>query len=153
MAEIKPTVSHRRLPRRLRKLIGSWALEGSMPAYDHPIRGSSTIKWLVKDALLGIRTTARGMPPSDSVIGADDVNNNFTMLYSDGRPVVRRYEMTLTGRRWTLLRRAPGFSQRFVGYFSKDHRRITARWEKSADGRRWELDLRLVYTKRKGPKR
>jgi len=61
---------------------------------------------------------------------------------------VRRYEMTLTARRWTLVRRAPGFSQRFIGALSANGRSISATWEKSADGRRWLRDFDLIYTKR-----
>jgi hypothetical protein len=87
-------------------------------------------------------------PASTAVIGADDTQNAFTMLYSDERGVVRRYEMELTARRWTLLRRAPGFSQRFTGRLAANGRSIRATWEKSADGRRWMRDFILTYTKR-----
>jgi len=89
-----------------------------------------------------------GAPASNSVIGADDTHNAFTMLYSDERGVVRRFEMKLTARRWTLLRRAPGFFQRFIGLLAPNARSIRATWEKSADGRRWMRDFHLTYTKR-----
>ena len=69
------------------------------------------------------------------------------MLYADVRPVVRRYEMTLSGRRWALSRREPGFHQRFVGHIASSGRKIHGTWEKSADGRRWAKDFELVYTK------
>jgi hypothetical protein len=149
----KPTPSHLQLPRRLRVLIGTWAVSGEMPAYDHPMRGTTSIKWLVKDALLEVRTRIPGTPTSRSVIGVDDVNDTFTMLYTDDRPVLRRYEMTLTTRRWTIIRHAPGFHQRFIGNIAPGGRRITGRWEKSTNGRRWDLDFRIVYTKRMAAKR
>jgi hypothetical protein len=61
--------------------------------------------------------------------------------------------MTLTVRRWTIIRHAPGFHQRFIGSIAPGGRRITGRWEKSADGRRWELDFQIAYTKLKAVKR
>lgn len=153
MASPAPSASHRAFARRLTKLLGTWTVEGGQPVFDPPVRGTSTIKWLVKGGLVEVRTRVKGIPASVSIIGVDDVNDTFTMLYADDRPVLRRYEMTLTARRWTISRRAPGFSQRFIANISANGQKITGRWEKSADARRWELDFHLVYTKRKGRKR
>jgi len=146
-----PRVSHRHLPHRLRKLIGTWAVEGRFVggAEEQPVRGTVTFRWLVKDALVVARTRTSVAPASTAVLGADDTQNSFTMLYSDIRGEVRRYEMTMTARNWTLLRRAPGFSQRFTGRFAPNGRSIRATWEKSADGRRWLVDFHLTYTKRR----
>ena len=55
--------------------------------------------------------------------------------------------MSLRENTWKLWRDFPGFSQRFTGTFSDDHKIITARWEKSGDGSKWELDFNLTYTK------
>jgi hypothetical protein len=112
------------------------------------VAGTATFRWLVKNALVVMRVRVTVAPASIAVIGADDTHNAFTMLYSDARGVVRRFEMGLTARRWTLLRRAPGFSQRFIGRVAPDGRSIRATWEKSADGRRWLRDFNLTYTKR-----
>ena len=102
-----------------------------------------------KDALVVMRTRMKVAPASIAVLGADDNQNSFTMLYSDERGVVRRLEMTLTARRWTMIRRQRGFSQRFVGRIAPNGRSIRATWDKSADGRRWIRDFELVYTKRR----
>jgi hypothetical protein len=73
-------------------------------------------------------------PELTAVLGADDTHNEFVMLYSDQRSVVRRFEMTLTANRWTMLRRAPGFHQRFIGRIAPNGRCIKATWENQRMG-------------------
>jgi hypothetical protein len=154
MATIKPRPSRRQLGKRLALLLGTWSLE-MIPADPNTphFRGMTSFRWLVKDAILVMRSRVRGGPPkppnSVSAIGADDSNNTYTMLYSDERPVIRHYAMTLTRRVWTLERRAPGFSQRFIGRFADNRRTIKGASEKSADGRRWEHDFTMIYRKKR----
>jgi hypothetical protein len=114
-----------------------------------PVKGTVTFRWLAKDALIVMRTRMKVAPASVAVIGADDDQNAFTMLYSDVRGVVRRLEMTLTARRWTMIRKQRGFWQRFDGRIAANGRSIRAVWDKSANGRRWIRDFELVYTKRR----
>ena len=145
-----PKFSQRHLAKRLRKLIGTWRLEGRFTGGLEEMveRGTVSFRWLVKDALVIVRSNTRVAPKSVAVIGADDTFNTFTMVYSDARGVVRRYDMTLDARRWTLRRRQRGFLQRFIGRFSRDGRTIHATWEKSSNGRRWMKDFDLVYRKK-----
>jgi hypothetical protein len=145
----KPHLSRRHIARRLRVLVGIWKLEGRFVGGDEILEESGTvsIRWLEKDALLVMRTRTKVAPRSVTVMGADETANDFTMLYSDDRGVVRRCEMTLTSRRWTWMRRATGFHQRFTGRLSSDGRVIRATAEKSADGRRWMRDFNLTYTR------
>jgi hypothetical protein len=149
MSPPKPRLSRRHLAHRLRRLIGTWTVEGRFVGGTElqNARGTATFRWLVEDALVVVRTCMTVAPESTAVVGADDTHNAFTMLYSDERGVVRRYEMTLTARRWTLRRRAPGFSQRFIGRLAANGRSIRATWETSAEGRRWLRDFDLTYTK------
>lgn len=153
MATSKPWLSNRHLPNRMKVLVGTWRVEGmfvGVGAPPTPISGTTTIRWLVKNALVLMRTRIRGGAPTNtSVLGADDKNNRFIMQYSDDRGVVRHYEMRLTARRWTLFRKARGFWQRFNGRISADRRTIRCTWDASPDGRRWTRDLNLVYTKRR----
>jgi hypothetical protein len=151
MPNPKPQFSRRHLPRRLRPLIGTWKVEGQFVGGDEvlPVSGTVTFRWLVKDALVVMRTRMKVAPASVAVLGADDNQNSFTMLYSDDRGVVRRFEMTLTARRWTMIRRQRGFSQRAVTRIAANGRSMKTTWEKSADGRRWIRDFELTYTKRR----
>jgi hypothetical protein len=144
-----PEFSQRHLTHRLRRLIGTWRLDGIFTGGKEEMteRGTVSFRWLVKDALVVVRSNTRVAPKSVAVIGADDTFNAFTMMYCDARDVVRRYEMTLDARRWTLRRKQRGFQQRFVGRFSRNGRKIVATWEKSADGRRWMKDFDLTYTR------
>jgi hypothetical protein len=145
----KPHLSSRHIARRLRALVGTWQLAGQFVGGDEVLeeRGTVTFRWLEKDALLVMRTRTKVAPKSVTVMGADETANDFTMLYSDDRGVVRRCEMTLTSRRWTWARRAPGFHQRFTARLSSHGRVIRATVEKSADGRRWTRDFNLTYAK------
>src|SRR5262245_36398043 len=99
----------------MRRLIGVWKVEGVFVGGPPPpsrVRGTMTVRWLVRDALVVMRSRLSGGPPaSTAVLGADDTTGAFFMLYSDVRGVVRVYAMTMTPRRWTLMRRAPGFWQ------------------------------------------
>lgn len=129
-------------------LLGTWKVAGHFVGGDEVLeeRGTVTFRWLEKDALLVMRSRMKVAPQSISAIGADDGANNFTILYSDERNVMRRMEMTLTSRRWTWIRRQRGFMQRFTGRISENKRKILATLEKSADGRRWIKDFELTYT-------
>lgn len=144
-----PRFSKRHVARRLHVLLGSWRVEGQFVGGEEPLneRGRVTFRWLEKDALLLMRSRMTVAPRSLAVMGADDTTNAFTILYSDERPVVRRYEMSLTSRRWTQTRREQGFQQRFIGRISENRRKIRATWEKSVDGRRWVKDFELTYTR------
>jgi hypothetical protein len=150
-AHAQTTLSRRHLPRRLRRLIGTWKIDGRFVGGDEslPVTGTVTFRWLVKDALVVMRTRMKVAPAAVAVLGADDNQNSFTMLYSDDRGVVRRFEMTLTARRWTMIRRQRGFSQRSVARISADGRSMSVTWDKSADGRRWMRDFEMSYTKRR----
>lgn len=138
-------------PRRdLSALVGEWTVEISFPT-DPPgtVQGHASFDWLEDGALLIMRSGSKheGPPYSISVIGRDDADTTYTMLYTDDRGVSRMYQMSLDGGEWKQWRDAPGFSQRFSGTFSEDGSRIIARWEKSLDGTHWEHDFDLQYSK------
>ena len=71
--------------------------------------------WLAEDALMTMRSKMRRLIPSSvAVLGADDVLDQLTMLYSDDRGVTRTYAMELARTRLTFHRKAPRFHQRFA---------------------------------------
>ena len=85
--------------------------------------------------------------PTIGLIGLDDSADEYTMLYADARNVFRVYRMTVADGLWTMVRRAPGFNQRFFGALSEDGDRIDARWEMSEGGEHWHTDFELTYTR------
>lgn len=141
--------------RRLDVLVGRWEtvplIEGS-PA----MRSHTVFEWVEDGAFLR-QTADMDEPPTDPVwrehspfpitalVGLDDSDGTFTMLYSDGRDVFRVYRMTLADGVWRQWREDPGFHQRFTGHLAEDGNTITGVWERSADGETWEKDFDLAY--------
>ena len=134
--------------RRLEVLVGEWEIAVSVGG--NPLgRGRTTFAWLEGGAFLGQHSGAEQaeFPIATTIIGPDDTNTTWCMLYFDSRGVSRVYQMSLSDGVWKLWREAPGFSQRFTGTLSADDKVITGRWEKSFDGSNWEHDFDLTYTK------
>jgi hypothetical protein len=88
-----------------------------------------------------------GIPSGIAIIGSDDQDDAFTMLYFDERAVTRRYEVAIddTGVRW--WRTAPGFSQRYVLTVAPDGNSLRGAGALSKDGATWETDIELSYTR------
>jgi hypothetical protein len=145
---------------RLDALVGEWGLSATFG--DETFEGGRTVfRWMDDADFLVQRTESGELPPGlpremienmpepvTTVFGLDDSSQQFTMLYSDARGVVRVYQMTLEDRLWQVWRDAPGFNQRFIGRFSEDGNTIDGYWEFSDDGSNWTTDFRLRYTRR-----
>ena len=135
---------------RLSALVGTWNTEMVLPLDPHVVvRGQEEISWLKEGPFLAKRDLVEqsDLPHSISIIGVDDTNHTYSMLYYDSRGVSRIYQMSLNSEVWKLWRDFPGFSQRFTGRFSEDGNKITACWDHSSDGTNWELDFDLTYTR------
>jgi hypothetical protein len=141
--------------RKLDVLIGRWELEPMVEGRSMGT-GHTVFEWLEGGAF--VRQTADADTPPDDpewransplptvvIIGLDDADGTFTVLYSDARDVFRVYRMTLEDGVWRQWRAAPGFHQRFTGAISEDGATITAMWEFSSDGESWRKDFDLVY--------
>jgi hypothetical protein len=145
--------------RRLDLLVGDWTAEASLDGLPAG-RGRVTFAWVEGGAFLRMHaedepplpTTPPGWvehspSPVTALFGLDDQDEIFTMLYADGRGVLRVYRSTLADGTWTMWREAPGFHQRFTGTVSGDGRTITGGWDASADGVTWTRDFDLTYTR------
>lgn len=131
---------------RLETLVGEWATES--PQFpEEP--GREVFEWMEEGAFLVRHASAdeTSYPAVVAIIGLDDSNETFHMLYYDSRGVSRVYKMSLSDGVWKMWREAPGFSQRFNGVFSQDGNSITAYWELSTDGVNWERDFDLTFTR------
>lgn len=129
--------------KNLGRLVGTWDVELVFPV-DPPgtLHVQAVFDWLEGGAFVIER-----LGGSVWIIGPDDTNETYSVLYYDDRGVSRVYQMSLNNGVWKLWRDAPGFSQRFEGKFSDDDNTITAHWEKSSDGSTWEHDFNLTYTR------
>ena len=133
-------------------LIGEWRTELSnaafLPDRSATIGGHTSFGWVEDGAFLGMRQyqTPSGPPQAVLLIGRDQVEGNYEVLYFDRRPMSRIYHMSFDGSIWRMWREAPGFWQRFEGRISTDKRTVTAYWEKSTDdGSSWEHDFDITY--------
>jgi hypothetical protein len=127
--------------RALTPLIGTWRLTlwgGSfLPNPEERVdAGLVHFEWIEDGAMLAIRQGGEGDAPVAArwLVGRDQDEESYTVLYSDARGVARVYRMSFAGGKWRLWRDSPAFAQRFEGALSEDGARLTGRWEKSIDG-------------------
>ena len=142
---------------RLDPLVGEWDVEAIVEGRT-VATGRTTFEWLEGGAFLVQRADgepAQGSPewvanspfPTTSIVGLDDADDRFSMLYADARGVSRVYELSLSDSVLQIWRDAPGFFQRFTGTFGDDGATIVGRWERSDDGSNWQKDFDLTYTR------
>ena len=134
---------------RLNPLVGEWRWEAFVDG--QPIgRGVTEFRWIEEGAFLVEHSSAETpeFPSGRIIIGGDDANETYCMLYFDSRGIARIYQMSLSDDGvWNLWRETPGFWQRFTGRFGEVGRAIQGFWEQSEDGRAWEKDFDLIYAK------
>jgi hypothetical protein len=131
-------------------LIGTWQTVGTHPLVPgKTFHGRTSFKWLEGGAFLIMRSQIDEpeIPSGIAILGTDDSNGEWSMLYFDERGVSRRYQTSFQDHEWRWWRNAPELSQRFIGMVSSDGRTITSRGELSRDGEHWEPDLALTYTR------
>jgi hypothetical protein len=142
---------------RLDVLVGRWTVQ---PRVDGVGPGWTEFAWQSDGAFLRQYTDVDSIPPgtpsewrdnapfpTTALIGLDDAEEEFSMLYADARGVHRVYRMTFDDGVWTMWRDAPGFNQRFTGALSVEGDIVDGRWEQSEDGVTWNLDFELTYVR------
>ncbi len=135
----------------LQPLVGHWRMElynaTFLPDPDTRITGSMEIDWIEDGSTLRMRQGDSAHPPvAVWIIGRDDSEFEYSVLYADDRGVSRIYRMTLEDAHWLMWRDTPEFSQRFHAQLEADGQTIRGRWEKSTDqGATWEHDFNLDY--------
>jgi hypothetical protein len=137
----------------VRFLAGDWDMELSgasfLPDPDATVAGSATFEWIAGGAALAMRMGAGTGNDATWIIGRDDCEPDYNVLYCDTRGVSRVYRMTLAGGTWRMWRDTPQFSQRWDAVISAGQAEITGTWRKSTDaGATWHHDFNLRYTRR-----
>jgi hypothetical protein len=134
-------------------LVGTWDIAISsasfLPDPEDVVRSPVRFEPIEHGVLLAIRQGGdTSSPPAATwVIGRDDHQHEYTVLYADTRGVSRVYRMSLSGSIWRIWRDQPECSQRFEAIVSPDHRSISGHWEKRTSGGEWEHDFDLAYTR------
>jgi hypothetical protein len=133
-------------------LVGEWRTEVSnasfLPDRSTALRGHTSFSWLEDGAFLAMRQfqSPSGPPQAVLVIGRDQGEADYEVLYFDRRPMSRIYHMSFDGKVWRMWREAPGFWQRFECTVPPDKRSLTGHWDKSTDdGSTWEHDFDIRY--------
>jgi hypothetical protein len=86
------------------------------------------------------------------VIGRDEAEPDYRVLYADGRGVSRVYGMSFSSGTWRMWRDTPEFSQRFDAEVSPGQAEINGAWQKSVDGgTTWEHDFKVRYSRPRPP--
>jgi hypothetical protein len=139
----------------LQFLTGAWDMELSeasfLPDPDARLSGSVAFEWIEQGAALVMRMGDAAAPRATWIIGRDDAQAGYHVLYADDRGVSRVYAMSFSDATWRMWRDTPEFSQRFDAEVSPGQAEITGSWQKSLDGgTTWEHDFRLRYS-RPGP--
>ncbi len=133
---------------RLAQLLGEWTLTMSNAWFlpETEMRGRAVFEWL-GDAFIVMRSELAGEPAWDFVIGHNDPQDSYVVLYHDERGTCRAFDMTLESGRWEMVRGDPDFHQRLVGDVTAT--RIVLSAEASEDdGRTWRKDLDLTFDRR-----
>jgi hypothetical protein len=137
----------------LEPLVGRWRMElynaAFLPALDTRATGTLEVDWIADGSALRMRQGESDNPfAAVWIIGRDDSELRYSVLYADNRGASRVYRMSLEDAHWQIWRDTPEFSQRFQAQLDPDARTIRGRWEKSVDQRAtWEHDFNIDYTR------
>jgi hypothetical protein len=135
----------------LEPLVARWRMElynaAFLPDPETRVSGSIEIDWIEDGSALRIRQGDSEHPPAAVwIIGRDEGEAGYSVLYADDRGVSRIYRMSLEDASWRMWRDTPGFSQRFDARLEPGGGAIRGRWEKSTDqGATWERDFSVDY--------
>ncbi|MBV9838936.1 MAG: hypothetical protein JO156_12515 [Solirubrobacterales bacterium] len=140
----------------LEPLVGRWRMElydaNFLPPGETRVTGSVEIDWIAAGGALLIcqrESEESDQPPAATwIIGRDDGETDYSVLYADRRGVSRIYAMSFDHGHWRMWRHTPQFAQRFDAEIDLDGQTIRGRWEKSVAGAAWEHDFRIDYIRR-----
>ncbi|MBO0823188.1 MAG: hypothetical protein J2P27_04930 [Actinobacteria bacterium] len=132
----------------LQFLVGTWQMELSaasfLPDPEARLHGSVTFEWIDRGAALAMRMG----DAATWIIGRDDSQPDYCVLYADDRGVSRVYQMSFGDGAWRIWRDTPEFSQRFEAKVSAGQAEIIGSWQKSTDGGAiWEHDFNVRYSR------
>lgn len=136
----------------LQFLVGAWDMELSeasfLPDPGATVHGSVTFEQIEQGAALVMRMGDAATPTATWIIGRDDSEPDYQVLYADDRGVSRVYRMSFSDGTWRMWRDTPEFSQRFDAEVSAGQAEISGSWQKSGDGgATWEHDFRVRYSR------
>lgn len=141
---------------KLQFLTGAWEMKlfdaSFLPDPGATVHGPATFEWIEQGAALVMRMGDPATPTATWIIGRDDMEPDYHVLYADDRGVSRVYRMSLSDGTWRMWRDTPQFSQRFDAEVSADQTEVNGSWQKSVDGgTTWEHDFKVRYSRPRPP--
>ena len=141
---------------KLEFLAGAWEMELSaasfLPDPDAKVHAPVAFEWIEQGAALVMRMGDAMTPTATWIIGRDESEADYYVLYADDRGVSRIYRMSYAAGTWRMWRDTPEFSQRFDAEVSADQAEINGSWRKSSDGgATWEHDFNVRYRRLSPP--
>jgi hypothetical protein len=131
-------------------LVGEWKTVGThgyLP--DTVLHGRTTFEWFENGAFLIMRSEIEHpeFPAGITIVGSDNVAEEYFMLYFDERGVSRKYDVSFQDNVLKSWRNGTDFSQRNSLTITDDGLTIIGKGEMLKDGSIWEKDLDLTYTR------
>lgn len=131
-------------------LVGEWktiGTHGDLP--DTELHGRTTFEWFENGAFLMIRSEINDprFPTGIAILGSDNVNDEYFMLYFDERGISRKQNVFFQDNVLKWWRNGKDFSQRYTWAITDDGNTIIGKGEMSKDGSVWKKDLDLTYTR------
>jgi hypothetical protein len=134
----------------LKPFIGTWASVGTHPQIDGKIHGETTFEWHESGAFVIMRSSVVedvGVPQGVAIIGSDDKQGTYAMIYYDTRGVSRTMKVSIAENVLVWWRNSPEMSQRYTFTVSGDM--IVSKGEASTDsGATWGPDLDQTFTRK-----
>jgi len=141
----------------LTPLVGDWVMElhraSFLPDPETKLTGTVAIDWTEGGAAMVMRQGDREHPQSATwIIGRDESDTGYRVMYADGRGVSRIYDMSFDWPQWRMWRATADFSQRYEATIDDDGLVVRGYWQKSFDaGTTWEHDFNIDYVRVRPP--
>lgn len=131
-------------------LIGEWQTTGTHPQLPgKTFHGLTSFAWAEGGAFLIMRSEIDEpeIPSGVALIGSDDGDHSYVMIYFDERGVSRHYQVTISDDEMIWNRDDPKLAQCMTFTREDGGDRIVCKGRMSEDGGAWKDDLSLTYTR------
>jgi hypothetical protein len=134
----------------LHVLVGKWKTIGTHPyILGTKLHGFADCEWIEGGSFIKMTTTIDHpeFPDGIALIGSDNKNSKFYMIYFDERTLSRKYDLSIKGSQIKWWRDNLELSQKFTLTIEASGKKMSGKGEMCRDGTKWEKDLDLEYTR------
>lgn len=131
-------------------LIGDWRTTGTHPMVPNKtFHGRTSFAWAEGGAFLVMHSEIDEpeIPSGVALIGSDDGEHSYVMIYFDERGVSRHYQVAINDEEMIWKRDDEKLSQCMTFTREDDDAKLVCKGRMSERGGVWRDDLSLVYTR------